>query len=246
VRETVLTMEWITVAVLAKELGVPIREVTAKAQSIGIHRTRGAARLRPQEADAIRRALRDRQPARLHSVTRGGAAVSPPAPTITRDAAAWTRRIECECCGLPFLFDGSRITHDRPAPTRCPNCVEHYAIKGEDHARVLLRHRDHETRLRHAFGLAAKRATEYEEGMKAALRTRDNWRATHVEVMLAHEKSPDGSCSCAAKSYPCFTVKTAEAVNIGIAREVERFGTMTDEARHRALHPHEENWRDAS
>jgi len=61
-------------------------------------------------------------------------------------------------------------------PDRCPPCQEHFAVRGEDTARLLTRLTDHDERLRPAYAGAWTAATELEQRMTSALHSRDTWR----------------------------------------------------------------------
>jgi hypothetical protein len=123
----------------------------------------------------------------------------------------------------------------RTAPARCDICAEHYAISGEDVARVLVRLQDHDARLRRAYSVTWTREHEAEERMRAAYHSRDTWRGTLVELMGEHEESATG-CTCGAKAFPCPTWKYLERANRGILRQVEGFLALKDDERDRALY----------
>jgi hypothetical protein len=227
---------------LAKELGKSSREIVNAAHALTYSNIVSAsARLKPEVADAIRRLVKQEREDRERRLARIPAPLaresgSPPVPH--RDA----RSAECSCCSLRFTYVPAI---GRDVPERCPACAGHYEILGEDSGRALARAQDHEKTLRTVWEFAARKANDYEQRMKGALRSRDGWKAALVEVMLAHDQSKDG-CTCGAKVYPCFTVKKLEEANPGIARRVEFLGTLNDKDRNRELYRDDDDawWRD--
>jgi hypothetical protein len=216
---------------LAKELQVSSLEVVKSARALGFNVISASAMLHAKQVDALRGRVVPRGP-------RQPVAPASSALPKTRPGGV-VRSATCACCGLLFGFDASRLAVGGDRPVRCEPCREHYEINGEDTGRTLSRYQDHERRVRAAWEFAAKKASEYEERMKAALGSRRRWKAALAEVVLAHEEVGDHKCSCGAKAYPCFTVKQLEQANRGIAREVERLGALSDEALDRELYPDE-------
>lgn len=228
-------MERITVAQLAKELGVSLNKIMQLAAKVGIRVTRGAATLSPAQADrvrarandetqrAARAALRPQSPGAPKAIDRVRLAV--PAPD---DEPRVGPPNPCGCCGLNI--GGRRPDDDEDLPLLCPQCAAHYAIEGEDESRVQTRLRDHDVRLRLVYARLWSQMTDTSERLRAALRSRNAWRRVLVEVALLHEENLTG-CSCGAKNYPCATVRAIETTNRGIARQVEGFLAMDDDVR---------------
>jgi len=138
----------------------------------------------------------------------------------------------CACCGMRVPYDPDNLDGQ---PERCPPCREHYEMRGEDDARLIARLIDHDRRLRPAYAAAWTAATDLEERMKSALHSRDTWRGTLVEIVMAHEETERG-CSCGVKSSPCLTIKTLQQSNRGVSRRVESFASMPDQERSAALY----------
>jgi hypothetical protein len=227
-------MDRLTVGQLAKELGVKHNDVMKLASEVGMRFTRVAATLTPNQADRVRAHLAGKRKAEEQRMTRRLSQPPPPrrsAPAPIREEPVPGPPNACSCCGIAI----------RVGPTttvaRCRSCSDHYAIEGEDEARVLDRLRDHEAAMLHAYRAEADAAGEFEGRMKAALRSRDSWRGALVETALAHEELGTGGCRCGAREFPCFTLNKLEATNRGIARRVETFGAMTDDERDAELYP---------
>jgi len=242
-------MEYIPVYTMAKELGVRPNEVMRMGSEVGIRVVRVASKLSPNQAERIRRraAVEAKQREKAKSAA---AAVSPrpstPTGALLRTAAQPARPSRpdgpdhaCSCCGLRVPSNPSWSIGDEPV--RCPACAAHFEVAGEDNARLLARLRDHDDRLGRAYRGAWTAATDSEHRMKAALHSRDSWRGALVAVALAHEEAGSGRCKCGAKAFPCFTLKTLEQTNRGIARQVERFGAMSDADRERELY-RDDHW----
>jgi hypothetical protein len=220
-------MNRIRVHELAKELGISSREIVATARDLHFNIIKASAQLTTSQAEAIRRRVAARPPRPL--MPPATASLQPPPPRVIRSA-------ECSCCQLLFTYDASRLGFDRGSAVRCGFCEDHYEIKGEDAARRLARFEDHDHRVRRDWQFARQKATEMENRMKHALQSRQKWKAALAEVILAHEQRPNG-CSCGAQSYPCLTLRKLEEVNRGIARQVERLGTLSDADLERELYP---------
>lgn len=238
-------MEYIPVHTLAKELGVRPNEIMSMGSEVGIRVVRVASKLSPSQAEQIRRHAaveaqrRERAKSAAPAVSPrpskparalGQAAAHAPARPIPSDGPEHA----CSCCGLHVPASPSWSTGDEPI--RCPACAVHFEVPGEDQARLLARLQDHDARLGRAYLAAWTAAADFENRMKAALHSRDSWRGALVEVALAHDEAGSGRCKCGAKTFPCFTLKALEQANRGIARQVERFGTMSDEDRERELY----------
>lgn len=237
-------MERITVGQLAKELGVKHNDVMRVAGEVGMRFTRVAATMTPAQADKVRAHLASKRKVEQQHAARRLNQPWPPKPahlTPTRAEPMQGPSNACSCCGVAIRLDPSATV------ARCRSCGSHYAIEGEDQARLLARLRDHETALLHAYRAEAESAADYEERMRAALRSRNAWRSALVETVLAHEEVGGGGCRCGAKDFPCFTVNKLEAANRGIARQVETLGAMTDDERDKELNPRghwdDANWR---
>lgn len=228
-------------AELAKSSGVKPNAVLNSASRQGIRVTRVAANLRPDQADAIRRDLTARE-AELGRPA-GGAPPPrqrprPPSPSPSRPEATMPLTPEpqlCTCCEVPLRFMTAADRGDVGPGGRCRPCQPHNAIAEGDTDRVLSRHREHQERLLRSFTSWATRATDFEERMKAALRTRDAWRKALVRVILNHEQHGAGRCQCGATEYPCSTVRSLDRVNPHIARRVEQYSTLTDDELDAAL-----------
>ncbi len=239
-------MEYIPLHALAKELGVRPNDVMRMAGDVGITVVRVASNLSPKQAERIWAYGTAEAKRREKGKAAAVAAAAAPRSQVTARAlgqvapqvqAAQARRDgpehACACCGLRVPH---RTTGGEEEPVRCGLCSTHFEVVGEDEVRLLARLRDHDGRLRRAYQSAWTAATDFEERMKAALHSRDSWRGALVEVALAHEEAGAGRCKCGAKAFPCFTLRALESANRGIARQVERFGVMSDEDRERELY----------
>ena len=226
-------MERITVGLLAKELGLKPNDIFRLARDEKLNLTRVAATMPRKHADQIRaRHATELKAAEQRTTRRITAPWPPPSAKLapTKEEPVPGPSNACSCCGIAIRIDPTA------AVTRCRACGSHYAIEGEDDARVLARLRDHESALLHAYRVEAEEAADFEQRMKGALRSRDSWRGALVETMLAHEQVAAGGCRCGSREFPCFTVNKLEAVNRGITRQVETFGAMTDKDRDAALY----------
>lgn len=205
-----MTVQRISVALLARELGIRPNELMAHAKRAGVPRSRVAATFTPAEADRVR-AAHDAERKRLRAVRASG----PTMPHMPSSVAV--RATPCDCCGLD-IFTGSR----------CSVCQGHYFIEGEDSSRRDDRLYDHRRRLAPIYSPALAEVDRYREQTRNALHSREIWRAALVEVMVHHESSDEG-CRCGAPHYPCPSVETLERVNRGVARQVEGYLAMSVE-----------------
>jgi hypothetical protein len=142
----------------------------------------------------------------------------PPATAARSDV------FKCGCCGFYFVYD-----KDGSTPEHCNTCIGHYPRQDESTARTIERLMEHDGRWRKRVADASEKATDYEGRMRSALRSRDLWRRTLVEIIVAHEPLTDGSCCCGAGGFPCVTRRQLEVSNRGIARQVETLEGLSEE-----------------
>lgn len=233
----------VAVAVLAGELGLKLNEVYKIANTLGISAKRGAALLAPSQAQRIRAyAEAQKATASVSAVPRQRAAVAAqgvvaPAKVVASVPQPEARGPEhpCACCGLNMGKPREVWLDD--TPRRCAECATHFEVAGEEEAQVLRRLRDHEERLRRAYRETWEKADEYQRKMRGAYKTRDSWRAALVETILPHDENAGGGCKCGAKKFPCLTIKTLEASNRGIAKNVDEYCALSDEERELFLWP---------
>ena len=237
-------MGYIPVHQLAKELGLRPNEVMQMGRDVGVTVVRVASMLSPTQVAKIRELARtlDQRQSRSQTVP------SPPARNSSRVAFDGPARFatslsepehgpdySCTCCGL--RMQRSATTSDLDVVPRCGACEHHVETPGEPESRTVARLQDHEGRLRYAYRMFWSMAQENREKMKAAFHSRDSWRGALIEVMLAHEAAGATGCRfCGSKSFPCPTWANLDRVNRGIAREVEKFGSLSDEELHRELY----------
>ena len=141
----------------------------------------------------------------------------------------------CDCCGLHFSYEGWG------RPDWCTHCEEHFKIEDESPDRTIARLEDHEQRVRKWYLQAASKATEYEDKMKSAFKSRQKWKAALIEVAIGHELTDKGKCTCGTSESPCATMRLLEYANKGIARQVERLTTLSREELDRELY-RDEPW----
>jgi len=201
---------------LGRELGVRLSTVIEIAGVLGLPVRRGIAQLTPRQEMLIREEC-DRHGWRDLERRRS----EPPASTPLGNAPRYRT---CECCELRFMYGDGQ--HSEP-PRWCPSCQAHHEVADEDPERTIERHRDHEQRLRTWFEHARRSASESEYRMQMAFQSRQKWKAVLVEVVLGHEPTGDGKCTCGASETPCATVRMVESLNKGIAREVERLSGLS-------------------
>lgn len=204
---------------IGKEFGVMAVDVTNAAEVLGINARRRSAKLTPTQATQLRNYFTAR---------------SRPSPPTTSQRplsleSEQSRHGTCECCEMKFVYHPIRVAAKIESDVRCGDCREHYPLSGESSEREIERLSNHNERLRKHWTFAAERATQYENRMKSALRSRHLWRAALVRALQVHERTGDGRCACGFASYPCPTVATLEEANQGIARQVERFLTLNDD-----------------
>jgi hypothetical protein len=221
-------MQHITVAELAKELGVSQNAVMLLARKVEVTVTRGASKLALRQADRVRARARDEAAHAAKAALRPLPGLSKRAPVGAAPATEQVRvgpATPCSCCGLNI---GRRQRDAEDELPLCEQCMPHYAIAGEGDARSLARLQDHDRRLRLVYAQLWSRVTDLDDRLHAALRSRNSWRRVLVEVAACHEETPTG-CSCGAKSFPCMTRKKIEQVNRGIARQIEDYLTLDDD-----------------
>lgn len=212
------------VPALAKELGVRINDILDCAHEIGLPIRRGAARLTAAQANRLREEREAGRLTRRSSSSRPQYSPPPPKPPPT-DV------FKCSCCGFRFSHDA-----DGDLPEHCSVCVRHYPKPNEPDSRAIERLTEHDGRWRQRVDFASKKATEYENRMRSALRSRDTWKRVLVEIVVAHEPLGDGGCCCGAANFPCVTRRQLEDSNKGIAREIEKLESLGEEELSRFLH----------
>jgi hypothetical protein len=217
-----MTMNRISVAQLARELGIKPNDVMDRADEVGIALARVAATVTPAQADRIRNRVTEKFEEDQRRADRIAALSARPSPNRT---AAATPIESCDCCGL-VITAGMR---------RCSICEDHYLVPGEPLSRKEDRLADHARRVPAARNSTTTDSPESRERVASALRTRNAWRAALVEVMLVHAPGDEG-CMCGAPHYPCISVATLERVNPRIARNVENYLAMSAEDMRKALY----------
>lgn len=198
---------------LARELGVKIVDILDCARELRLPVRRGAARLTVAQANRLRE---EWKAGRLTSRSSRPKVVPPP-PQPRSDV------FKCGCCGFYFVYD-----RDGSPPEHCNTCIGHYPRQDESTARTIERLMEHDGRWQKRVADASEKATDYEGRMRSALRSRDLWRRTLVEIIVAHEPLTDGSCCCGAGEFPCVTRRQLEVSNWGIARQVETLEGLSE------------------
>jgi hypothetical protein len=222
---------------LARELGVRSNDIFWHAEQVGIKVNRVAANLTPSQVQRIRdriTGMQQRTAERQQAAARAQARAQGAMPKIDHTLPAGLPdgpTTACACCQL-------RISS--PRTRYCEPCGDHYFIKGEDSRRRDSRTADHEERHVRAYRTAWTKAHEYADKMKGALHSRDVWRGALVEVIGEHAPTKDG-CACGDKAFPCFTIRSLERINRGIAREVDRFLAMPEDMMRRELY-RDDHW----
>jgi hypothetical protein len=98
--------------------------------------------------------------------------------------------VVCACCKL-----WQRVRDEPGSGTTsrlCGECIEH---RGTDHDMQLRRAVDHEAMLRHRCDAARSAATDYEERMKSAFRSRETAVRFLLQLSAVHEDGRNG-CTC--------------------------------------------------
>lgn len=222
-----------TVATLAKEYGISIREVQECASALGLPMWRGAARVPASQVERLRPSL-----ASARSRKTGLAALrernmrielnSPITPENKSDDWVY---VECACCQLRLNCRG-----DAGMPL-CGHCRNHFAQPGESPQRELARLRDHDERMRAAFVRARSAADEYRSKLREMIESRDDWREAAIKLVIDHVEGSNGRCEKCKQSFPCEPVRILSRVNYGFARKAETLAGFSDEELERHLHP---------
>jgi len=152
---------------------------------------------------------------------------------VSRNIRFVTRYVKCDCCDLSFKYQTfAEATESR---TRCEGCETH-RLDGTE-AEQLEALRQHEPRLRKwnrdvtakademQTEVNERRATDIERRrqVKAALESRDKWRAVAIAVLDEHDGpvGPRRLCTC-GKAFPCPTVLAAQTTDYGSWRYLDR------------------------
>lgn len=223
-----------TIAQIAKEYGLSIREVGDCARKVGVSAQRGAAKLHPSQVDKMRgeleamrrsnesfRAMRDTE---VHYAL---ADHRPVEPEIPDDVI----HVECSCCQVRLDCRG-----DLGQPL-CGHCREHYPMPGESVDRELLRLRDHDARMRAAFVRARSACDEYRSKLWRVTENRDDWREAAIRLVMDHREGEKRRCDKCGQSFPCESVRTLRDVNRGFVHRAETAAIFSEEELQRHLHP---------
>jgi hypothetical protein len=201
---------------LARETDRSKLDVVKALRELGFNITSGYANLTVKQVEAVRRKFQvDRPRVRSAAVVK-----APPPPR------SWTVTVDCCCCHL--REEQTLTTEDDGSRKPCNECADHFEIEGENAGRVRAREASHSQLLRRRWEAEMALTEDLRNRMRMGYASRDRWKAALVRVILAHEATGTG-CRCGAKSFPCSTVHRLEEVNKGIAREVERLGTLSEE-----------------
>jgi hypothetical protein len=208
---------------LARELGVKIVDILDCARELRLPVQRGAARLTAAQANRLRQEWKAGRLTSRSNRPKFALSSSPPPPR--------SEIFKCGCCGFHFVYD-----RDGSPPEHCSACSGHYPRQGEPTGRTIERLMEHDSRWRQRVADASAKATDYERRMRSALQSRDLWRRTLVEIVVAHEPLTDGSCCCGAGEFPCVTRRQLEVSNRGLARQVETLEGLSEEELNKFLH----------
>jgi hypothetical protein len=222
-----------TIASLAGQYGISIREVQDCARQLGVSARRGAAILQPSQVEKLRTALahaRSRKEA-LAKCRAENVRTQLNNPTPEKQVSDDTIYVECDCCQLRLDCQG-----DVGMPL-CDRCGDHYAQPGESRERELVRLRDHDERMRAAFVRARAAADEYRMHLRRIVENRDDWREAAIKLVIDHTEGGDGRCNKCEQSFPCELVRILQSINYGFARKAEKLAGFSDEELEFHLHP---------
>ena len=242
-------MDRITLAGLAKELGVTQTAIFTVAQELQIRAKKMAATVNNGDADRLRRHFgrppltAPAGPRTASTRARGRGADKSKYLQATQPAAAATTTVKvpptvkpqpeiCRCCGV-------RLKQHGPTPAgepRCPACVAHYPPANETPQHQLARLAEHEERFRTELLAAQQGWVSEQENARNAYRSRNSWRAALTRVLLLHEDDGNGHCRrCHSVAFPCRTWLDLGEANRGINVQVERYASLSDEELDRQL-----------
>ncbi len=220
--------ERITVAALAKELGLGQQEIYKQLIELGLSARKMSATLPAVQADKIRehnvsqraahtRRLRQWEQQRAKQKKAGTMTPSEP---VQRQAS---QANVCQCCERRWLC---RSPADEAEPL-CISCRSHYAKDAEEIERTLARETSHARLYRDDREKAHKQVADSYKEKADAYAARNRWRAALVRVVLDHEPLDDGSGECwCGGIYPCRTWQRLEQVNKGLHRQVEQLAAL--------------------
>ncbi|MGH3969992.1 MAG: hypothetical protein ACRDTV_18210 [Mycobacterium sp.] len=229
-----------TIASLAGDYELSVREVQDCAREVGVSAQRGAAKLQPAQVAKLRPALASARSRKKAWAERRAENIrlelnNPvPEPQSADDVI----HVECDCCQLRLNCRG-----DVGMPL-CDYCRDHYHQPGESRERELTRLRDHDERMRVAFVRARVAADEYRMHLRRIVENRDDWREAAIKLVIDHTEGSDGRCNKCEQPFPCELVRILQGVNYGFARKAESWSCFSDEELDRHLHPNRARDRD--